>query len=132
MIRWGLWGGGVLGVLTIALAPLLGPLFTGDAAVHDLLVPVLIVVGLGQPLSGLVFVLDGVLIGAGDGTLSRQGRRRDARRLHPGRAARRRARRRAGEIWVVFTVVLMGSRAVLLVRRERGDAWLVTGIRAAA
>ena len=31
-------------------------------------------------------------------------------------------------IWVTFTVVLMGARAVVLVRRERGDAWLVTGV----
>jgi hypothetical protein len=33
-------------------------------------------------------------------------------------------------IWVVFSVVLMGARAVVLLRRERGDAWLVTGARA--
>ena len=131
MIRWGLWGGGVLGVLTIALAPLLGPLFTGDVAVHDLLVPVLIIVGLGQPLSGLVFVLDGVLIGAGDGTyLAKAG----VVMLAVYTPAVLLAAALGGglvQIWVVFTVVLMGSRAVLLVRRERGDAWLVTGIRAA-
>ena len=132
MIRWGVWGGGVLGVLTIALAPLLGPLFTGDVAVHDLLVPVLIIVGIGQPLSGLVFVLDGVLIGAGDGTyLAKAGvvmlaAYTPAVLLVAGLGGG------LVQIWVVFTVVLMGSRAVLLVRRERGDAWLVTGIRAAA
>ena len=50
-----------------ASSPLLGPLFTGDAAVRDLLVPVLLVAALGQPVAGVVFVLDGVLIGAGDG-----------------------------------------------------------------
>jgi len=33
-------------------------------------------------------------------------------------------------VWVAFTVVLMGARAVVLVRRERGDAWLVTGVGA--
>ena len=33
----------------------------------DLLVPVLLVAALGQPIAGVVFVLDGVLIGAGDG-----------------------------------------------------------------
>ena len=32
-----------------------------------LLVPVLLVAALGQPVAGVVFVLDGVLIGAGDG-----------------------------------------------------------------
>ncbi len=132
MIRWGLWGGAVLGLLTIALAPLLGPLFTGDAAVHDLLVPVLIIVGLGQPLSGLVFVLDGVLIGAGDGTyLAKAGLVMLALYTPAVLLAAAMDASLVG-IWVVFTVVLMGSRAVLLVRRERGDAWMVTGIRAAA
>ena len=68
MIQWGLVGGAVLGLATIAAAPVVGRLFTEDADVRALLVPVLVVVGLGQPLCGLVFVLDGVLIGAGDGT----------------------------------------------------------------
>ena len=30
-------------------------------------------------------------------------------------------------VWAVFVVVFMGGRCVTLVRRERGDAWLVTG-----
>ena len=47
--------------------PVVGRLFTGDDAVIDLLVPVLLVAALGQPVAGVVFVLDGVLIGAGDG-----------------------------------------------------------------
>ncbi len=44
------------------------PLFTPDPAVQDALSAALVVVGLGQAVSGYVFVLDGVLIGAGDGT----------------------------------------------------------------
>ena len=95
MIQWGLWGGAVPRRCSPSPAPLLGPLFTGDAAVHDLLVPVLLVVGLGQPLSGLVFVLDGVLIGAGDGTYLAKAGLVMLAALHPGRAAGRRPRRRA-------------------------------------
>ena len=131
MIRWGLLSGAVLGALTIALAPVLGPLFTDDAAVHDLLVPVLLVVGLGQPLSGLVFVLDGVLIGAGDGTYLAKAGIVMLAVYTPAVLLVAALDGDLVRIWVVFTVVLMGSRAVLLVRRERGDAWLVTGIRAA-
>jgi Na+-driven multidrug efflux pump len=67
MIQWGLVGGAVLGIATIAVAPIVGRLFTEDPEVRALLVPVLVVVGLSQPLCGLVFVLDGILIGAGDG-----------------------------------------------------------------
>jgi putative MATE family efflux protein len=127
MIRWGLVAGAVLGLLTIAVAPLLGPLFTEDPAVRDLLVPVLVVVGLGQPLSGLVFVLDGVLIGAGDGTyLAKAGA---LVLLVYAPAVLGTALTSPGLVWIwgTFTVVLMGARAVVLVRRERGDAWLVTG-----
>ena len=41
-------------------------MFTSDAAVRDALLPVLLVAALFQPAAGVVFVLDGVLIGAGD------------------------------------------------------------------
>ena len=46
--------------------PLLAIAFTRDAAVRDELRPVLVAVALMQPLGGAVFVLDGILIGAGD------------------------------------------------------------------
>ncbi len=46
---------------------MLGPLFTADPGVHDMLWPVLLVAAVFQPVAGVVFVLDGVLIGAGDG-----------------------------------------------------------------
>lgn len=138
MIRWGLVGGGVLGLLTISLAPFLGPLFTDDQAVHELLVPVLVLVGLTQPLSGLVFVLDGVLIGAGDGTyLAKAGLVVLAVYTPVVLAVAVAATGVAGGtglvwVWAAFAVVLMGTRAVVLVRRERGDAWLVTGVRTPA
>ena len=40
--------------------------FTTDPRVQAALAGALVVVAIGQPLSGWVFVLDGVLIGAGD------------------------------------------------------------------
>ena len=67
MVSWGVVSGVVTGVALAALSPWLGRLFTNDPAVRDLLVPVLLVAALGQPVAGVVFVLDGVLIGAGDG-----------------------------------------------------------------
>jgi hypothetical protein len=30
-------------------------------------------------------------------------------------------------VWLAFSTVLMGARFVVLTRRARGDAWLVTG-----
>ncbi|WP_229758740.1 MATE family efflux transporter [Peterkaempfera bronchialis] len=67
MVRWGVGAGVVLGLLVVLGRPLYVPLFTPDAAVQDRLTVVLLIVALTQPVSGVVFVLDGVLMGAGDG-----------------------------------------------------------------
>ncbi|QLH22914.1 MATE family efflux transporter [Streptomyces sp. Rer75] len=67
MVQWGIVAGIVLGLLVIASRPLFIPLFTTDPEVKDALLPVLLVTALVQPVSGVVYVLDGVLMGAGDG-----------------------------------------------------------------
>ncbi|MFE5511894.1 MATE family efflux transporter [Streptomyces sp. NPDC056529] len=67
MVQWGVVSGVVLGALLVVARPLFVPLFTGDAAVQDTLLPALLVVAVSQPIAGVVFVLDGVLMGAGDG-----------------------------------------------------------------
>ncbi|MCT4354919.1 MATE family efflux transporter [Streptomyces sp. Je 1-79] len=67
MVQWGIVSGVALGVLLIVARPLFIPLFTGDTTVQDSLLPALLVVAISQPIAGVVFVLDGVLMGAGDG-----------------------------------------------------------------
>ncbi|QNS05244.1 MATE family efflux transporter [Streptomyces xanthii] len=67
MVQWGIASGVVLGVLVILTRPLFVPLFTSDPVVQDAALPALVVVALSQPICGIVFVLDGVLMGAGDG-----------------------------------------------------------------
>ncbi|MEU5975681.1 MATE family efflux transporter [Streptomyces sp. NPDC047315] len=67
MVQWGIASGVVLGVLLLAASPLFLPLFSSDPAVHNALLPALLVIALTQPVAGVVFVLDGVLMGAGDG-----------------------------------------------------------------
>lgn len=66
-LAWGAWFGVVVGVVIGALSGVIGLLFTGDAAIAALIQPALIVLAVAQPLCGAVFVLDGVLMGAGDG-----------------------------------------------------------------
>jgi putative MATE family efflux protein len=66
MVEWGVLVGAVLGVALAVLRPWLVPLFTDDAAVQALTLEVLWIVALLQPFNAVVFVLDGVLIGAGD------------------------------------------------------------------
>ncbi|WP_066947104.1 MATE family efflux transporter [Streptomyces lushanensis] len=68
MVRWGIVSGVLLGALIVLTRPLFIPLFTGDQTVRDTLLPALLVVAVSQPIAGIVFVLDGVLMGAGDGT----------------------------------------------------------------
>ncbi|MCW7986179.1 multidrug transporter MatE [Streptomyces platensis subsp. clarensis] len=67
MIQWGIVSGLVLGVLVALARPLFIPLFTADPAVQSPLLTTLLVVAVTQPVSGIVFILDGVLMGAGDG-----------------------------------------------------------------
>ncbi|MFF4832366.1 MATE family efflux transporter [Streptomyces sp. NPDC001315] len=67
MVQWGIVVGFVLGMLVVIARPLFLPLFTSDMAVKDTALPALLMVALSQPICGIVFVLDGVLMGAGDG-----------------------------------------------------------------
>jgi len=66
LVRWGLWLGCALAVIVAALAPVLGRVFTSDESVLQLLPAGFWALALALPVSALVFVLDGVLIGASD------------------------------------------------------------------
>ena len=130
MVVWGARCGVVTGLLLAAASPLLGRLFTDDRAVQQLLVPVLLVAALGQPVAGVVFVLDGVLIGAGDGPYLARGGLVTLAAHAPLVLALGAASAGLVAVWLCFAGVFMGARLVVLVRRARGTAWLVTGPRA--
>jgi Na+-driven multidrug efflux pump len=137
-VRVGLVSGVVTGALLAVSAPLLGPLFTDDAAVVDALTVVLVVAALFQPVAGVVFVLDGILIGAGDGRwLAVAGTVVTglfvpaavitvAVLAAPSGAGTGSAAGTAW-LWAVFGLVFMGGRGVALTLRARGGAWMVTG-----
>lgn len=131
MIQWGLVSGVVTGLGLAVAAPLLGPVFTSDAAVHDMLWPVLLVAALFQPVAGLVFVLDGVLIGAGDGRYLAWGGLVVLAAFAPLALAVAALADEPGPglvwLWVVFGVAFMGSRGVVLLHRARGTRWMATG-----
>lgn len=63
---WGCASGLLLSVLLLALRPVYVPVFTVDPAVRDLVWPLASVVAVSNPIGSLLYVLDGVLIGAGD------------------------------------------------------------------
>ena len=131
MVQWGLWAGVVLGGLTAAVSFWLPALFSQDAAVRAAVTAALLVAALAQPVAGYVFVLDGVLIGAGDGRyLALAGVWTLVAYLplatlvllaSPGGTTG------LVMLWIAFGVGFMLARAVTLGLRARGDAWLVTG-----
>lgn len=133
MIRWGVLSGIVTGVALAAAAPFVGVLFTNDPAVRDMLWPVLLVAAVFQPVAGVVFVLDGVLIGAGDGRYLAWGGTVVLALFAPLALI---AVHYAPEdqrgllwLWVAFGIGFICTRAVVLLHRARGDRWMVTGAR---
>jgi Na+-driven multidrug efflux pump len=129
MIRIGLVSGILTGVLLALTAPVLGPMFTSDDEVVDLLGRVLLAAAVFQPVAGVVFVLDGVLIGAGDGRYLARAGTWVLALAAPAILAAATLGDSAGlvAVWVAFGLTFMGGRAWLLLRRARGDAWMVTG-----
>jgi putative MATE family efflux protein len=133
MLRWGLVSGVVTGAGLAACSPVLGRLFSTDGRVQALLVPVLLVAAVFQPVAGVVFVLDGVLIGAGDGRYLAWAGLWVLVVFAPAAwaaVATTGSATGAGSLtalWAAFGVAFMGGRAVVLLLRERSDAWLRTG-----
>lgn len=124
LVGWGVVAGAALTVVVVALAPLLAIAVTSDERVRDALPLALLILALGLPLAGLVFVLDGVLIGAGDGRyLALTGILNLlvylVLLLIPGLGL-------AG-LLAAFTFGYLGARAATLGLRARGEAWIVTG-----
>ncbi len=123
LLAWGAVVGGVLAVLVVAGIPFIALVMTSDAAVRTALPLTLVILAIGLPLAGLVFVLDGVLIGAGDG-------RYLAVTGVLNLLAYLAALPFVGELaWLLaaFTFVYLGARALTLGLRARGSAWIITG-----
>jgi len=126
MLGWGLATGCVAGAGLLALSPWLAAAFTSDPAVRSASVGALVVVALTQPVSGVVFVLDGVLIGAGDGRYLAWAGVLTLAAYLPCAGAVLAADGGLAWLWVAYAA-WMFARAATLVLRERSDAWLVTG-----
>lgn len=131
-VFWGVTCGAVIGGLLAAASPILGNVFSSDPEVLTLLPPALLVLGLSLPLGGYVFVLDGVLMGAGDARYLAWTSLANLAIYLP-------------VLWAVtvfvptginalvaltaaFTVVFMAARAVTLGLRARGERWVRLGV----
>lgn len=135
LIRWGFLAGGALAALTGLLSPLIPLIMTSDDSLRSTLWPVIVLLGLTLPLSAFVFVLDGVLIGAGDGKyLAITGLLNVAMYapllwLAPLVAFDRDGVNLGGllALEAAFGIGYIGARALTLGMRYRGEAWLVVG-----
>jgi len=132
-LEWGVLSGTALGLLVVAGSGVLGRVFTGATDVTDLLPLTLIVLGASVPLGGVVFVLDGVLIGAGDARyLALTGVANLAAFVPLAVAVLLWAPSGAAGLALLmaaFTVGYLGARAVTLGLRARTARWMVVGAR---
>jgi len=127
MVQWGVVAGCTFAALVIALRPLLAPAFTDDQRVIDLALDVLIVVALLQPINAVVFVLDGVLIGAGDLRYLAGAMAASSLLVFLPIAVVVRASD-AGLLWLWAALAgLMVARLLGNVARFRGEGWQVVG-----
>jgi putative MATE family efflux protein len=126
MVEWGILTGVALGLLVLLARPLLPGLFIQDAEVRSLLLALLVVVAVLQPVCGIVFVLDGVLIGAGDMRYLAAAGFITVLAFLPGAWAVLALDRGLLALWAAFGVFMLARLATLTVR-ARGSAWLVTG-----
>lgn len=126
MVQWGIASGVVLGALVVASRPLFVPLFTSDQAVRDVLLPALLVVAVAQPISGIVYVLDGVLMGAGDGRYLAWAMVVTLAVFTPVALLVPRLGGGLTALWWAMAL-MMAVRTVTLWLRARSGRWIVTG-----
>jgi len=126
LIGWGVGAGVVLGAAVLVVRPWLADVFTNDAAVAALAATLLVWVALLQPVNGVVFVLDGLLIGAGDMAFLAWAMWIAFAVFATGAALVLALGLGIGWLWASLAA-LMVSRLTVLALRWRGDAWAVTG-----
>lgn len=126
MIEWGIAAGAGLGLLLAVTSPLYVPLFTPDPQVQALIGTVIWVLAVFEPIAGVVFVLDGVLIGAGDGRYLAWAGVWNLVAYLPFAVLVYVTDAGLVYLWWAFGVYTT-ARLVTLGIRARGDRWLVTG-----
>jgi len=131
LVQWGIGSGVVLGIVVAASAPLLGPVFSSNPLVQQAITVTLWVMAAGIPLAGYVFVLDGVLIGAGDARYLALTGVVNLAVFAPLLAAVAVVHSTGiaglAWLWLAFGYGYIAARAITLGLRARTTAWQVTG-----
>ncbi|WP_370646044.1 MATE family efflux transporter [Brachybacterium sp. ACRRE] len=131
LTRWGVGGGAVVGVVLLAASYVVPSWFSPDPAVQESLRAALWVLVVAQPVAGYVFVLDGVLMGAGDAPYLARAGMLTMLAVMPGAIVvwfwAPAGPLGLAALWVATNLLFMVARAVALGVRVRGDAWMRTG-----
>lgn len=129
---WGIGVGAVLGVVLALASPFVPRAFTGSGEVASWAMWGLVVCAVGLPIASIAYMLDGILIGAGDTRylawmmilalvlytpvpLALAGPGADLGMV--GLIA----------LWAGYAGIFMGARSLTLYFRTRGDRWIVLG-----
>ncbi len=131
MAEWGVMIGLAFTVLVFTVLPWAALPFTSDPRVAGLISSALVVVALMQPLSGIVMVLDGILMGAGDQRYLAWAGLWTMLAFLPCALLVLWTTPDGSDfglvgLWLAFTVWI-AARGLTLGLRARGNAWLVVG-----
>jgi len=128
MIEWGVGLGALIGVLVAVLRTVLPHLFTDDAEVVALATFLLLWVAALQPVNAVAFVLDGLLIGAGDMRFLAEAMIVAAAVFIPAALLVLALDAGIGWLWASLAL-LMSTRAATLLARFTSGCWVVLGAR---
>jgi putative MATE family efflux protein len=126
MLELGTVAGAAAGVLVLVGRPVLPDVFSNDPAVVHLAGFLLLFVAVLQPVNGVVFVLDGLLIGAGDMSFLAKAMVAAAVLTAPVAVAVAVLGLGIGWVWAAISLLMLARLAVLAVR-WRSRAWAVVG-----
>jgi len=126
MVEIGVGFGVLVGVLLLALRGLLPHAFSYDPRVIALAAFVLLFVGAMQPVNAVVFVLDGVLMGAGDMRYLAVSMVAAAALFLAAAAVLVATGAGLGWLWTAIGGLML-ARLTALAARVRSDRWLVVG-----
>ncbi|MCP3910634.1 MAG: MATE family efflux transporter [Actinomycetia bacterium] len=126
MLEWGLAAGVLAALAVLVSIPILPAVFTEDSAVADLLRFLLLWVAISQPLNGVVFALDGILIGASDMSYLALAMLASAVVFLPLAIGVAVAGLGIGWLWAAITV-FMTARGIGLLIRFLGPKWAIAG-----
>ena len=126
MIEWGLASGLAATIVLMATRPWLPMVFSGDEAVVALAGFIIIHLALMQPVNGVVFALDGVLIGAGDMRFLATAMVGAAAVFIPLAMWVMAANAGIGWLWAALWA-LMATRLVTLLHRFKTPHWQIPG-----